>query len=325
MAKRRLTRQQSRRIKSNINARQKNTDTNNEATSVKSEIGLIISHHGKQLLVEDNRRNQVRCYSRQHIGHPVCGDHVVWQSTGESEGVVTAIKDRSSLLVRPGFGKRIKPVAANITLIGVVIAPEPEPQETLIDRYLVAAEHLNIQPLIISNKTDLLGEDELEEWQSRFSIYTNIGYDMILTDTKKNHDLDDLKEVLKGNVSILVGQSGVGKSSLINSLMPNIQAKVNELSTQITKGQHTTSHSQLYHLPDDGGDLIDSPGVRDFQLGHLDRRLVEQGFIEFRPFLGHCRFSDCRHVDEPGCAIIAAVANRQINAHRLDSYRSIVT
>ena len=126
-------------------------------------------------------------------------------------------------------------------------------------------------------------------------------------------------------MSILVGQSGVGKSSLINSLIPNIQAKVKELSTQIIKGQHTTSDSRLYHLPGDGGDLIDSPGVRDFQLGHLDRQSVEQGFIEFRPFLGQCRFSDCRHLDEPGCAIISAVADRQIDAHRLESYRSIIS
>jgi ribosome biogenesis GTPase len=324
MAKRRLTRQQSRRIKSNINARQQHSDSDKDETG-KTQTGLIISHHGKQLLVEDNHGNQVRCHSRQHIGHPVCGDHVVWQPAGDSEGVVTAIKDRTSLLVRPGFGNRIKPVAANITLVGIVIAPEPEPQETLIDRYLVAAEHLNIKPLIISNKSDLLSEDELEEWQSRFSIYSDIGYDIILTSTQLNHGLHDLIAALRDNASILVGQSGVGKSSLINSLIPNIQAKVKELSTQIIKGQHTTSHSRLYHLPGGGGDLIDSPGVRDFQLGHLDRQSVEQGFIEFRPFLGQCRFSDCRHLDEPGCAIISAVAGRQVDAHRLESYRNIIS
>jgi ribosome biogenesis GTPase len=324
MAKRRLTRQQSRRIKDNLDARQQLDDTEGQTTSGMRQTGLIISHHGKLLLVEDSNGNRIRCSSRQNIGQPVCGDHVIWETINGQEGVITAIKDRSSLLVRPGYGKRIKPVAANITLICIVIAPEPEPQETLIDRYLVAAEHLNIKPVIINNKCDLLSAVELDEWHSRFSVYTDIGYEIISTSTRLDQGINDLREALKGNVSILVGQSGVGKSSLINSLIPDIQVRVSELSSQIAKGQHTTSHSELYHLPGDGGDLIDSPGVRDFQLGHLDRRAVEQGFIDFRPFLGKCRFSDCRHIDEPDCAILAAVASRHIDAHRLDSYHTIV-
>ena len=324
MAKRRLTKQQSRRIKNNIAARQQQGTSAEQTPDGTINTGLIISHHGKLLVVEDEYGNRYRCASRQNIGQPVCGDHVIWQQTGEDEGVVTAIKDRTSLLVRPGFGNRIKPVAANITLICVVIAPEPEPQEMLIDRYLVAAEHLNIKPAIICNKTDLLDQDALADWHSRFACYVDVGYDVHYTSTKLDDGVSDLKALLRDNTSILVGQSGVGKSSLINGLIPDIKARVSDLSSQISKGQHTTSHSQLYHLPENGGDLIDSPGVRDFQLGHLDRQAVEQGFIEFRPYLGSCKFSDCKHVSEPDCAILRAVADRQINAHRLASFQSIV-
>ena len=325
MAKRRLTKQQSRRIKNNIISRQQQGSSTNQDSGITTLTGLVISHHGKSLIVEDDHGKSFRCTSRQNIGNPVCGDHVVWQQTGNAEGVIMAIRDRSSLRVRPGFGTRIKPVAANLTWMCITIAPEPEPQETQIDRYLVAAEHLNIKPTIICNKTDLLDEDALTDWHTRFSCYMDIGYEVLYTSTKLENGIAELKVVLKGNVSILVGQSGVGKSSLINSLIPDISARVSDLSSQITKGQHTTSHSQLYHLPGQGGDLIDSPGVRDFQLGHLDRQAVEHGFIDFRPYLGKCKFSDCKHVSEPDCAILEAVANRQINAHRLASFQSIVT
>jgi len=206
-----------------------------------------------------------------------------------------------------------------------VIAPEPAPQEGLIDRYLVAAEYLNIKPVVVCNKSDLLDAESAHAWQSRFSVYEDIGYELLMTSTKQAHGLDQLHHKLKGNVSILVGQSGVGKSSLINCLIPDKAARVKVLSEQITQGQHTTSHSELYHLPDNGGDLIDSPGVRDFRLGHLDRHTIEQGFTEFRPFIGKCRFSDCKHTNEPECALLAAVENKQIRKQRLESYQTIIS
>jgi len=324
MAKRRLTKQQSRRIKKNIDNRQKLNQSSHEKSLGPEQSGLIISHHGKTLIVEDNQGTRFRCSSRQNIGQPVCGDLVVWQAVSETEGVITAISERKSLLVRPGFADRIKPVAANISLICIIIAVKPEPQEGLIDRYLVAAEYLNIKPIIVFNKSDLLDSEMMDEWQSRFSIYQDIGYELLVTSTQRAHGLDLLQERLKDNCSILVGQSGVGKSSLINCLIPDITARVAELSEQITQGQHTTSHSELYHLPDDGGDLIDSPGVRDFRLGHMDRHAIEQGFIEFRPHLGQCRFSDCKHINEPECSIRIAVEHNQISAQRMESYQAII-
>ena len=324
MAKRRLTKQQSRRIKQNITNRQQQNQSLHEKSLGPEQAGLIISHHGKTLIVENTDGNRFRCSSRQNIGQVVCGDHVVWQAVNEQEGVITAIKNRQSLLVRPGFADRIKPVAANITLICIVIAPEPAPQEDLIDRYLVAAEYLKIKPVILCNKSDLLDTESTNAWQKRFSVYKDIGYELLTTSTKQEHGLDQLYDILKGNSSILVGQSGVGKSSLINCLIPDKAIKVKALSEQITQGQHTTSHSELYHLPNNGGDLIDSPGVRDFRLGHLNRHAIEQGFTEFRPFIGQCRFSDCKHINEPECALLSAVKGGKIQPQRLESYQAIV-
>ena len=317
MAKRKLSKQQQRRISDQLEHRLHSNDPD-------SQTGLLIAHHGKTLLVEDSQQKQYRCSARQNIGQPVCGDQVIWHAISATEGVITAIEDRQSLLLRPGFADKLKPVAANITLIGIVIAPRPEPQEKLIDSYLVAAEYLRITPIIIANKSDLLDEAAAAEWQRRFGNYQQIGYETISTSAKTGDGLDQLRSRLCCNSSILLGQSGVGKSSLVNSLIPAKAIRTDRLSPAIEQGQHTTSYSALHHLPDfhgeNGGRLIDSPGVRDFRLGHLETADIAHGFIEFRPFLGNCRFSDCQHRQEPGCAIQEAVAARAISPRRLQSY-----
>ena len=317
MAKRRLTKQQQQRISNQLDNRIQGSDP-------ESQTGLLVAHHGKTLIVEDAGRAAYRCTARQNIGQPVCGDRVVWHPISTSEGVITAIQERESLLVRPGFADKLKPVAANISLIGIVIAPRPEPQEKLIDSYLVAAEYLHIRPVIIANKTDLLDQAASVAWEQRFAIYRQIGYEFIATSTRSKNGLDELKSRLRNNTGILVGQSGVGKSSLINSLIPDISIKTASLSEQIKQGQHTTSYSALHHLPangpNDGGILIDSPGVRDFRLGHLQPADIEHGFIEFRPYLGKCRFTDCRHQGEPGCAIDEATHSGALSAGRLASF-----
>lgn len=325
VAKRKLSKQQQRRVTRQLDKRrQQLKDTDKYNSGEKEQAGLIISHHGKTLIVENHQGKHYRCSTRQNIGQPVCGDRIVWHPVNESEGIITAILERDSLLVRPGFADKIKPVAANVTLIGIVISPTPEPQEKLIDSYLVAAKYLGIRPLLISNKSDLLSDSELIVWKERFSVYLNIGYPWLMTSTKQAKGTDGLLLQLQGNNSILVGQSGTGKSSLINALIPDKQIKTSALSKQIGKGQHTTSYSALYHLPGGHGNLIDSPGVRDFRLGHLAAKDIEQGFVEFGPYLGNCRFSDCRHQNEPDCAIRSAVSAGEISAARLDRYFSIM-
>ncbi len=320
MAKSRLTKQQSRRIKENLTNRQNKSSPDNHD----QHDGLVVAHHGKKLIVEDNQQQRVQCTARRNIGDVVCGDRVHWQVDGHGGGVITTVLSRSSLLVRPGFADKIKPVAANITLICIVIAVEPEPQEGMIDRYLVAAENLGITPLLVFNKADLLPENELSNWLDRFSIYQAIGYELVETSSKTTNGLDTLLNKLTDNASILVGQSGVGKSSLINSIIPDLSLKVQELSDHITQGQHTTSHSELYKLPESDGHIIDSPGVRDFRLGHLDKPAIENGFVEFRPYIGQCKFSDCSHQHEPECALQQAVADEEISRQRLERYLDIV-
>ena len=183
---------------------------------------------------------------------------------------------------------------------------------------------MNIEPVLLVNKTDLLEDNpELQrEMDALLAPYAALGYLQVRASSRRG-GLEDLQAALAGQVSILVGQSGVGKSSLVNALLPGVDLQVGPLSNQGDKGTHTTTTARLFHLPA-GGSLIDSPGIREFGLWHMQRDQVEWGFREFRALLGHCRFRDCRHEQEPGCAILEAAAAGRIHPARLDSYRHIV-
>ena len=282
---------------------------------------MIIAHHGGRLLVEDAAGRIFPCHSRRNIGAVVCGDRVVWK---KESGVVTAVRPRRNLLARPGFTDTAKPIAANISLLCVVIAPRPRPNEALIDRYLVVAEHLGVRPLIVSAKMDLLGQADLRRWRSRFKIYADIGYDLVSASSARAGGLKDLRRQLRGESGILVGQSGVGKSSMIGALIPQQHIKIGALSAARPQGRHTTSEARLYHLPNGAGNVIDSPGVIKFSLRHLNAAEIEAGFIEFRPWLGRCRYSNCAHASEPGCALREAAASGRITRPRLDSFLAIL-
>jgi len=216
----------------------------------------------------------------------------------------------------------LRPIAANIDYIVLVVAPYPEPHANLIDRYLVAAESVGITPLILLNKTDLIDSSNEAAIEELLSIYPTIGYQVMKVSTKNAEGINPLKTLLKDKTSVFVGQSGVGKSSLINALLPGVDLKVGELSAAKAKGIHTTTTAKLFHFPT-GGDLIDSPGIREFGLWHMEREHVAEGFIEFRPFLGHCKFRDCSHQQEPECAILAGVNEGKISQRRLESFEMI--
>lgn len=285
--------------------------------------GLVVAHYGATLDVEDKQGTVYRCQLRQNIEEMVCGDRVVWQAAPDGSGVVVALAPRRNLLCRPDFKGRMKLIASNIDQIMVICAVIPELSTGLIDRYLVAAETTGIRPVIVVNKTDLLTPSERNEMDKRLALYRGLGYPLIHTSARSQHGLDELIMSLEGHTSIFVGHSGVGKSSLVQALLPDEKIRVGELSEATGKGTHTTTTAVLYHLPY-GGDLIDSPGIREFGLWNITADQVASGFIEFRPFLGQCRFRDCSHHHEPGCAIGTAAREGRIRPERLESYFRIV-
>jgi ribosome biogenesis GTPase len=292
------------------------------------ERGRVLSRFGQHADIEDSAGNISRCNLRRTISSVVTGDYVLWrkarQQSGGAEGVVEAVEDRHSVLLRPDFYDGLKPVAANIDLMIIVSAILPSLSLNIIDRYLVAAEITQIKPLLVINKTDLLNSEQLAELEQQMQLYQRIGYPFILASTKTGAGLDQIRRQLGNGTSIFVGQSGVGKSSLMNSLMPELNITTRQVSDISGLGQHTTTVSRLYHLPD-GGDLIDSPGIREFALWHLTPEQVTQGFTEFTPWLGRCKFRDCKHISDPGCAVQHAVQEGEISAARYDSYLKILT
>jgi ribosome biogenesis GTPase len=332
MSKRKLSRQQAWRVEKIQDERARRA-AKRDAEAVQAlaggelgpeREGLVTAHYGTQVAVESAPGVSLRCHLRANLEALVTGDRVVW-CEGDPTGVVVAQLERNSVLSRPDPYGKLKPVAANIDQIMVVIAPLPTPHANLIDRYLVAAETVGIEPVILLNKIDLLADDPVlgQEMDELLAIYPTLGYRILRTSSLEG-GLEALHGALRERISVFVGQSGVGKSSLINVLLPDAELRVGALSESRQKGVHTTTTAQLFHL-DCGGSLIDSPGIREFGLWHMSREQVEQGFREFRPFLGACKFRDCRHQQEPGCAILGAAESGQISQRRLGSYRHIVT
>lgn len=312
MTKRRLTSRQAKRIQA------ERSHTPGDAIE-EGKRGLVIARFSKQALVETDSGERILCHLRAHLEAPVAGDEVLWAPTSDA-GVINALITRRNVLERPDSQGRLRPLAANIDLMLVVFATEPAPQPALLDRYLVAAEHIGTEPVLVLNKADLIrAESGLEK---TLEHYAALGY-RTLTTHHKMRDASNLMELINQQTLVLVGQSGVGKSSLIQRLLPEASIRVGALSEVADKGRHTTTTSEMFHLPG-GGRLIDSPGVRDFGLSHVSTEAVAKGFREFRPYLGHCRFRDCQHSTEPGCALRSALEAELIQAQRFESYKQIV-
>lgn len=277
--------------------------------------GRVITRYGQRQLVEDENGKVFQSVSRQNIGFSVAGDRVLFQKTKHDDAIVTAIFPRDSKLKRQD-----KLIAANIDQLWLVVAIEPHYEFELIDRYLIMAENSKLPIGIIVNKIELSENEAYRDFQH----YQSLGYDVHFISVKKQINLNFLKEQLVNKSHIFLGQSGVGKSSLINSLIPDLELRVNEISSKSKLGKHTTTNTTIYHIPS-GGDLIDSPGVREFQLENLTEVEIINGFREFKALSGECRFRDCKHINEPNCAVKKALENGKVNKNRYRSYLNILT
>lgn len=279
--------------------------------------GQVIAAFGRQYLAELPDGKIITCLTRGKKSEVACGDQVEIQPTAEDQGVIENIQPRTSLLYRSD-AYRQKLIAANVTQIVIVVAAEPPFSDELLARCLVAAYDQKLEVLIVLNKCDLTAQAAMARQQ--LASYYSIGYRILELSATQN--AAPLLPYLQNHTSVLVGQSGMGKSTLINGLIPNAQAATREISTVLNSGKHTTTHARLYHL-NPSSHLIDCPGVQMFGLHHLSFGEIEQGFIEFAPYLGKCRFHNCHHTHEPNCAIQQAVSENKIDGRRFNLFKEI--
>ncbi|UTH73926.1 ribosome small subunit-dependent GTPase A [Chromobacterium sp. IIBBL 290-4] len=273
-------------------------------------VGQIIRSHGRRFIVEADGRIY-DCTTRGKRVDFACGDHVDILIQNQEQAVIERALERRSLLYRQDDWKT-KAIAANVSRILFVMAAVPTPSEELLGRCLIAAEAGDIEPIIVVNKSDLPETPALLE---KLQLYVKLGYQLVTLSAKQ--DFSPLLPLLQGHTSVLVGQSGMGKSTLTNALLPDANARIGDISEALDSGRHTTTHAALYHLNADSH-LIDSPGLQAFGLKHLNAPELARYFPELRRYIGQCRFHNCSHCVEPNCAIIAASQHGEIAPHRLD-------
>ncbi|WP_410686182.1 small ribosomal subunit biogenesis GTPase RsgA [Avibacterium paragallinarum] len=334
MSKQKLTHNQQRRIKSNnVRALQRHKLKMKKEIEWQDEMlgptqeGTVVTRYSVHADVEDEQGQIYRCNLRRTLSNLVVGDKVIWRKGNEQlqgvSGVIEAIHPRKNEITRPDYYDGLKVIAANIDRIIIVSAVVPELSLNIIDRYLVVCENANIPAVILLNKVDLLSEEQRQQVETQLKIYQDIGYQTMMISAKTGKHMQDLTALLSSGTSIFVGQSGVGKSSLINAILPEVNAQVGEVSELSGLGKHTTTSSRLYHLPQ-GGDLIDSPGIREFGLWHLNENQITKGYREFQYFLGTCKFRDCKHLNDPGCALKEAVEKGKIHSIRFNNYHNLI-
>ena len=286
-----------------------------------TDAALVLASFGSRGVVELPDGSRRDCTFRRSVGRPLCGDRVQVESADGVSLVVSAILPRNNEFVRAGPRGRKQAIAANLDQVLIVVAPHPEPSRDLVERYLVAVLSLGIRPVVVLNKAERLATADLDKDSPlrRIDEYRELGYPFVQTSCKAAPGTAALLPLLEKQTSILVGQSGVGKSSLANALLPDLDLQTGALSRVTGKGTHTTTTTIMYALPC-GGRLIDSPGVWEYGLWEMHQHELFAGFVDFQPFEGRCRFNDCSHRAEPGCAVRAAVEAGAIREWRYSSY-----
>ena len=280
--------------------------------------GLILARYRREVLIEIESGARLTGLVRGRKLRPLTGDEVVWHAEQDGTAVIDEILPRTNVLERIDSRGRGEGVAANLSLVAVVVAPRPEPDWQLVDHYLAGAAIIGIDATLVRNKQDI-ADAVLDE---RAETYARLGYEVLRTSVQPKRGIAALADIFVRHRGVLVGQSGVGKSSVLNALLGSEAQAVGKLSSRRPLGRHTTTASILHRLPS-GGEIIDSPGVRRYAPFIADPADLASGFIEFRPFLGRCRFNDCGHTHEPGCAVLAALRDGQIDDPRYRSYLAL--
>ena len=312
MPKRRLSQRQKSRIRQN----QQTAQTTGDGLPA-----LVIAHHGKQIKLQLDDGSVVDSHIKTNLGSLVCGDKVSAELTSNDEYRIQSLLNRDNLLERlDGFGKA-RALAANITQLVICLAASPPPNLLLLDQYLLTAEQLGVSAIILLNKSDL--QQAAQQFSVIHEIYPPLGYPIIETCALSGIGMDHLQAALQHNTSVISGVSGVGKSSITQQLVPDVDIRISEISAANEEGKHTTRTSHLYHLPA-GGHLIDTPGIRSFNPAPVEGIPLADGFREIAKQAVHCQFHNCQHLVEPNCAVRSAVKSGDISRSRYQHYEKLM-
>jgi len=280
--------------------------------------GDVIAGYGRDTLVCSDTGEMLRAHTRSRRIQAVCGDRVALEPSGAGRAIIVEVEPRGTVFARSS-ARRTKVLAANVTQVAVLVACEPSFSDELLARVLVAAEHAGLPALIALNKVDLV--TRRSEALAHLLPFRGLGYPVI--EFSARIDPEPLRVYLQRQRTVIVGQSGMGKSTLVKSLVPDAAVRIQEISRFLDAGRQTTTAARLYRL-DAVSELVDTPGIAEFGLAGLSSTEVAAGFREFAPHAGRCRFPNCRHLVEPDCALAAAVEAGQLHPRRLALYRRIV-
>ncbi len=284
----------------------------------------VIKQLGKQFLIEDNSQRYI-AFARKKATKAVCGDWVEYHQD-KQQVIIDRVLPRSNVLSRSGFRQQVKPIAANLSQICIVSAPFPGIHSEMIDRYIIAAVKLSLNTILVFNKMDLLDKSNEQKkiLEDLIPVYQKLEIPVLSTSTQAAESIAPLLALLENQTSIFAGESGVGKSSLIQKILPELDLKIGNLSENTQLGKHTTTHSELFHLPT-GGKVIDSPGVRSFDVSHFEKEDIHRGFKEIYQLSQYCQYNNCTHIAEPAnkCAVKQALEENKVAASRYHNYQKI--